>query len=368
MSSILYIGPYREFTGMGNAARKYIQALNRAGHDVSIRPIYNVFKLYPESEIPKEILDLENNNNKAYDICIQHCYPHQLNYISNTSKTIGIVHLESTGYQKDMYQYLSLMDELIVGSKTCRDSIVACGIDKPIHIIPEPIDLNEVGSFREFNSKNSEGFTFYTLADFSSKKNIPIITLAYSIISSRYNNVNLIIKTKNKNLSEFSIPATYIKESMDINNTIFPVPSDSKRQPRIIIGETEYKNILLLHNKGDCYIDISSGESFGYPALEAMAFDNHIIATEDTGTSDLIEDFGLSVSSEASPCFEEYKTYFMYNTVFQKWVKPDLHNLVSKMELAILESVPEKIARIEKQRQKLKRCSIDSVAEMLKDL
>lgn len=363
MSNILYIGPYREFSGMGNAARKYIQALNRAGHSVSIRPIYNIFKLYPESEIPKEILELENNRKVSYDICIQHCYPHQFHYTNKTNKTIGIVHLESKNYQKNVFQYLSLMDELIVGSASCRDSIIRCGVNKPIHIIPEPIDLDEIDSFKQIATKENKEFTFYTIGDFCSRKNILTLMLAYSILSSRYKNINLIIKTKN------SISESYIKNSIDINNTIFPAMlQDNKKQPRIIVGETEYKNILLLHKKGDCYVDISSGESFGYAALEAMCFDNHIIATEGIGTSDLIEDFGLGVSSEESFCLEENKTYFMYNTVFQTWMKPNLHDLVKKMELAILETPQERTIRIKKQREKLEKCSINSVSKILRDL
>lgn len=368
MSNILYIGPYREFSGMGNAARKYIQALHRAGHHVSIRPIYNIFKPYPESEIGKEILDLEKNSSTSYHICVQHCYPHQFYYTSKPNKIIGIMHLESINYKKDIYQYCSIVDELVVGSVFCRNSLVGCGVEKPIHVIPEPIDLDAMGSFREFNPKKTDGFTFYSLADFSLRKNLLTLSLAHSILSTKYDYINLIIKTKHKNLAEFSIPTTHIKDSMDIYATVFSRPSDNKRQPRIIVGETEYKNILQLHNCGDCYVDLSAGESFGYPALEAMAFDNNIIANEDTGTSDLIEDFGLTVSCENIHCEDDHKPYYMYNTVFQTWQKPNIHDLVEKMEMAVLESETSKASRIEKQRQKLKRCSVDSVADMLRDL
>lgn len=368
MSNILYIGPYREFSGMGNAARMYITALHRAGHHVSIRPIYNMFKTYPESEIPKEILDLENNSSTKYHVCIQHCYPHQLNYSTKVSKTIGIVHLESNGYGRDMRQYLNLADELIVGSRSCRNSITSCGCDKPIHIIPEPIDLDSFGSYRQLNPKKKNGFTFYALADFCLRKNLLDIILAYSVISSRYDYANLIIKTKQKNTAELSISNNYIKENIDVLTTVFNTSREAKRQPRIIVGDTSYKNILNLHNSGDCYIDVSSGESFGYATLEAIAFDNNIIVNEGTGSDDLLEEFGMSVSSQPTGCTDNHKPYFMYNSIFQSWQKPDINSLIEKMETAILETDNEKISRIEKQREKLKRCSVDSVSEMLRKI
>lgn len=355
---------------MGNASRRYIQALNRAGHHVSIRPIYNAFCPYPESEIEKEILDLEKNSSTSYHTCIQHCYPHQMQYNNKVGKTIGLIHLESYNYANDMAQYFRLVDEIIVGSKTCRDAIVGAGVsDKPLHIVPEPIDLDFFGSFRELNEKKSDGFTFYSLGDFSTRKNMLTTMLAHAIICSRYDYVNLIIKTKNKNLAEHIISNSHIKESIEINNTVFPISKDHERQPRIIVGNTEYKNILHLHNRGDCLVSISSGESFGYPSLEALAFDNNIIVSENTGVEDLLDDgFGLLVSSTTVPCEENHKPYFMYNTVFQEWQKPDLHDLVRKMEMAILENESDKVKRIEKQRAKLKRCSMDSVADMLRGL
>ena len=371
MSNILYIGPYREFSGMGNAARRYIQALHRAGHSVSIRPIYNTFKIYPESEIESEILDLEHNRSDSYHACIQHCYPHQFHYTANAGTIIGVVHLESYNYHNDMAQYLRLPDELLVGSQSCKRAVLECGIiDKPIHVIPEPIDLKLVSSFMELNPPPKKDlFTFYTLADFSSRKNILTTMLAYSMVSSKYNHINMIIKTKHKNLAEFSIPDSYIKESADINHSIFPLHKKSKRQPRIIIGDTSYKNILQLHHRGDCLVDVSSGESFGYAALEAIAFENNLIVNENTGTEDLTEDgFGLVVSSSREHCEDSHKQYFLYNTVFQTWQKPHLEDLVRKMEIAILESDTEKQTRQEKQRIKASKCSMESVSEMLRGL
>jgi glycosyltransferase involved in cell wall biosynthesis len=370
MSNILYIGPYREFSGMGNAARRYIQALHRSGHNVSIRPIYNTFKTYPESEIETEILDLEHNRSDSYHVCVQHCYPHQFHYNAKAGKIIGVVHLESYNYRDDMAQYLRLPDEILVGSRSCKNAVIGCGIiDKPIHVIPEPIDLKLVSSFLELNPTKKDGFTFYVLADFCQRKNILTTITAHSILCSKYDYANLIIKTKHKNLAEFSVPDSYIKESVDENNTIFPLHKDNKRQPRIIIGDTDYKNILHLHNKGDCFIGVSSGESFGYATLEAMAFQNNIIVNENTGTEDLIGDgFGLTVSSVSVPCEDPYKQYFLYNTIFQTWQKPKIEDLVRHMETAILESDTERKTRQQKQKTRVNNCSMESVAEMLRGL
>ena len=112
MDNILYIGPYREFSVMGNAARQYIKALVASGDNISIRPSYNIFKPFPKEEIRNEILELESNFSKSYHKVIQHCYPHQVVLDKRFQQNICITHLESMGSNQTIAQYLNIMDKI----------------------------------------------------------------------------------------------------------------------------------------------------------------------------------------------------------------------------------------------------------------
>lgn len=372
MDNVLYIGPYREFTGMGNASRKYIRSLIASGHNVSIRPIFNTFKLYPENEIEQSILDLEKNSSKIYHKCIQHCYPHQYVYNNSFDKIIGITHLESYGYKKDVAQYYDLVDEIIVGSSFVAKSLSLSGVEKPIRIVPEPIDLISLHSFRKLNPKKiNKDFTFYAIGNFENRKNFLKLINAFSILSLEFDNVSLVIKTRNKpTYISNNIRESIIKDLVEIKNSVFSLlTTDKKRQPKIIVGDSEYKDILALHNSTDCYIDISSGESFGYPALEAMCFGNNLIINEKTATSELLtEDFGITVKTEDAMAEEEFKPYYCYNTIYQTWKAPILDSLINCMLAAVTESEDKKRTRISRQYERIQSYSIEKISELFKNL
>lgn len=365
MTKILYVGPYREFSGMGNAARKYLQALNIAGYDLTIRPSYNLYKPYPEEEINTDILKLEKNHHHKYDVCIQHCYPHQVYTSSRFDKNICIMHLESGEYREDLSNYLIGIDKLVVGSSVVKNTLVGCGIDKDsVFVIPEPIDIKSIHSYREINPKHlSSEFHFYSIGDFSQRKNLETIVLAFSILSTEFDNISLTIKTNKKpscNLDEHCI-----KDAVESTNSMFPISENIRKKAKIVLGYTEYKNILSLHNTSDCYINLSSGDSFGYSTLEAMAFDNNIIVTSGIGSQDIIGKCNtLEVESSYSNCQESYKNYYMYNSVHNMWHVPSLNSLVSNMRKAILENHLNKTDRIICQRNHVAKFDMENVSKI----
>lgn len=365
MTKILYVGPYREFSGMGNAARKYIQSLNLAGYDLAIRPSYNIYKPYPEEEINTDILSLEKNHYKKYDVCIQHCYPHQVYISSSFDRNICITHLESSEYGADIENYLTDIDQIVTGSSVVRNTLVNCGINKDaVVVIPEPIDIKSIYSYREINPKHlTSEFNFYSIGEFSQRKNIETIVLAFSILSAEFDNISLTIKTNKKSSSD--LDEHTIRDAIETTNSIFPISEHIRKKAKIVLGYTEYKNILALHNSSDCYINLSSGDSFGYSTLEAMAFDNNIIVTSGIGAQDIIGKCNtLEVESTYSNCQEPYKNYYMYNSVHNMWHIPSLNSLVSNMRKAILENHINKTDRIICQRNHILKFDMENIVKL----
>jgi glycosyltransferase involved in cell wall biosynthesis len=365
MKNILYIGPYREFSGMGNAARVYIESLLLAGHNVCIKPIYNIFKEFPENEIHQDILDLENNEIKNYDIVYQHTYPHQYCYDYRFSQNIGILHLEAYHYHPNLAQYVNMMDSLIVGSEKVAESLHMVGDIKPnIRIIPEPINLDFINTYKDVNKPiDKDSFTFYTIADFIPRKNFNKLLLAFILAFNPDDKVDLVIKTKN-----YSDDGTNISELLEYEfNKIYQSTKLIKniKKIKIIVGDTSYSNILFLHNNNDCFVNISMGESFGYSTLEAMAFNNNIIVNKNIGSADILDaGCGAYVDSTLVNCFDYSSPYFWNNSVRQQWYDISIDSLINQMILATQETNEEKKHRIKKQKQRLKNFDMSTISPL----
>lgn len=368
MSNILYIGPYREFSGMGNAARKYIKALLVAGHNIGIRPIFNTFKTYPENDIDYEILELESNVAKPYDIVIQHCYPHQLNYDHRFNKNIGIIHLEAMNYYEHFIDYINTMDEVIVGSNYVYKSLVhRDNLRTKIKIVPEPIDIEYLSQYQNNNiSQKRNNYSFYVVADLVDRKNIYDILKAYIMLYDSGDNVDLVLKLKNYSSQDINIDQVVEYEFSKIYGKY---RKNNFKKPQIVFGDTNYESLLYIHNNNDCLINISSGESFGYSALEALCFNNNVITTKNSATSELLGDYGgLLIDVNKSRCEESNRIYYMYNSHHQWWYKPDLESLMLNMDMARNESLSNKEKRINYQNSIISNYSINTVAKQLMTL
>lgn len=363
MDNILYIGPYREFSGMGNAARQYIKALIKTGHNISIRPIYNLFKPYPITEIDNDILELESNFSKTYHKVIQHCYPHQLTFDRRFEKNIAIVHLESFGYKSLISEYTNIMDMIVVGSNFVYKSLVQSGSDpQKIRIIPEPIDLEVVNLYKQNNKQEDrKAFSFYTICDFVDRKNLDKIITAYGLAYDIDDNVELIIKLKN-----FSNTDIHINETVDytLGKIYTTLRRNHIKKPKIILGNTKHDAIMYLHHNNDCFINASSGESFGYATLEAMAFNNNVIVNDKIGSSEILaEHCGLLTETKTIGCVDSDRIYYQYNTIDNNWYEPQLESLIENMYKASNETPSLKQRRIDSQNSQLNKFSTDTISQ-----
>lgn len=368
MDNILYIGPYREFSGMGNAARQYIKALIRSGHNISVRPIYNIFKPYPKLDIDNEILELESNFSKSYHTVIQHCYPHQLTLDRRFEKNIGLIHLESFNYNSILAEYCDIMDKIIVGSDFMHKTLVSSGTN-PTKIvkIPEPIDIEFFQNYMNNHPKeNKDSFSFYTVCDFVDRKNIDKIIIAYSLAFDDNDDAELVIKLKN-----FSNTDIHIEQTIDyvLGKLYTTIRRTKIKKPKIILGNTKYETILYLHHNNDCFINASAGESFGYSTLESMVFNNNIIVNNKIASAEILTEYcGLLTETRQINCMDSDRAYYQYNTIDNLWYEPKIDSLINNMYKAYNETSLEKQNRINHQSDRIQQFSIDNVSKYFLNL
>lgn len=336
---ILYIGPYREFSGAGNSARNYIEALHKAGHDVCIVPIFSTGDLYPENDISSEILPLENNFLKSYDIVIQHCHPFDYVYDHRFAKNIGIYQFNSLSINPGIYSRLDILDKIIVNSRTNYNTILnKCSnqLENKIYIVPELINtkLKENNYIRyEWLPSENRPYVFYANGDFIGRKNLPKIIMAFMLAFDKDDNVELLIKTKPHH--SHNNPSLMEKELDYEMNKIYGALRREKllcKQPKIMIGKFNYNSLLSMHYNGDCYIDISMGENFGYGVLEAALFNNDIIVNSNSSSAEIVNCY--KVDADVININDPFTKNFVESQITDRWSDVDFNHLVEQMKNA----------------------------------
>ena len=360
MSNILYIGPYREFSSEGNIARNYIRSLVRSKHNLTIKPIYNILKSFPESEMEKDILPLENNNQEKYHTIIQHCYPHHFCFDRRFDQHIGIPIIESKTPHNSICNFLDTPDKMIAPSKYVKDCLGH--FHDKVSIIPVPIDIESINDNLEKYSleKRSDNFKFYVVADFVDRSNIKKIVECFRIACND-TDADLIIKTKNYCNENEDLYQVIEYELDKIDNTLMSYSA----KPKIIVGEVGNEAMNYLHRNNDCLIDLGSGKRFGYSTLQGLAFNSSVITISDSAQSEIIANTdNFVIDSELVNCEDDNKTYDFYNTVFDKWLIPTKISLIYAMKSAMFEDRIHKKARHIKAKDKLKTYDINHITNV----
>jgi glycosyltransferase involved in cell wall biosynthesis len=361
--NILYIGPYREYSGAGNAARNYIQALYEFGHDVCIAPIFYTGETYPENEISSDILPLENNHLKRYDVVIQHCHPFDYVYSNKFEMNIGLYQFSSDSVKPAIVSRLMMMDRIILNSEHNKKIIDSLSSSINSIVVPELIDINlKNESYIEYSwlKRQPNPIVFYTIGDFIERKNIQDIIRAFLYTFRDNENVELIIKTKphyshkqqdfiNKEL-EYYIDKIYASLRMDKKNN---------KQPKIMVGQFDYRYLLALHKNSNIYIDASMAENFGYTCLEASLFDNYLIVNENSSTME-ISSASFPTTSRPVSVLDSYTANFVDNTVEDFWYHINFEDLCKNMMKAYLQAVVSP-----KQKHDLSRYEYKNIESMI---
>jgi glycosyltransferase involved in cell wall biosynthesis len=331
---ILYIGPYRDFSGAGNAARNYIQALFENGHDICIAPVFYTGDIYPEHEISSDILPLEQNQLKSYDVIIQHCHPFDYVFNSKFDLNIGLYQFNSCSIHPSIISRLKLMDRIIVNSSFNHKVLYNIFPLNNINVVPELIDhrLKE-NEYLEYSwlKTSHKPIVFYTIGDFVDRKNIQQIIKAFIYLFNHDDNVELVIKTKSHHSHK---QKDLINKELEYNiNKIYStIRKDKKnaKQPKIMIGQFDYKHILSLHHNSNIFISTSMAENFGYCALEAALFDNYVIVNENSSIAEISDSF-IKTQSKPTQTNDSYTSNFIDNSIKDFWYETNFDHLCQNM-------------------------------------
>lgn len=289
---ILYIGPYRQGDGWGNASKQFLKALFETGHDVAARPVYMSNNVSTEP-VDRLFPQLEGNNFDEYDVCIQQVLPTMFEYSGKIKKNIGMFFSETQNLQFTPWvKHCNLMDEIWVSSEQERINLGRSHVTVPIKKVNIPVDVDK---FKKKYTKlplpiTGKPFIFYFIGEHVNRKNLTALVLAFHLEFGLSEQVELLIKTNQSGVSPNNLHKLVDSELQQIKQSfgIYRNVHDYRKE-LIFTERLNDEDMCRLHASCDCFVMPSHGEAWCMPAMDAAGFGKTPIVTDGTGMTEFVD-------------------------------------------------------------------------------
>lgn len=335
-NKILVINHMREPSGWGQAARDYVQAMNKVGLDIvvrSIRPNNNL----PEYPLSDELKQLEQKKLEGCNIVIQHLLPHLMDYDGRFDKNIGFSITETDNWwHSGWHDYLNLMDEIWVPNFYAKTEARTNKLVKPVHVVPHAKNIEKYNKkYTKLDIPHTQGhYKFYFIGEFNRRKRISAMIQAYFLNFTKNDPVSLILKVQKWGL-----------EPQQIYQELQKIVDEIKHSHKLYHGQDNYPHIVIipnfmsdediysLHSTCDCFVTSSFGEAWQIPAFDAVGFNKQVIAPHYGGPVDFLRHYGggYLIEGVRSPVFGMNETFNQLNTAKEDWFNVDIRSMSNTM-------------------------------------
>lgn len=322
---VKYISPHGDHTGYGEASRNIIYALYKAGVDLVTERVTFVREAANFGELQSVAENLEARQ-VNYNIKIIHLTPDQyIHHIEQGKFHIGHLFWETDRIPKIWAWNCNRMDEIWTGAEITKQAFINSGVRVPIYIFPQPI-VSLVEKIDPFIIPNKSGFVFYTIFEWTERKNPRALLEAYWREFYGEDKVTLLIKAFRENYSQ--------SKKNGITSIIreWKEKTGQGKLPKVLFcGDLlSQRDMYRLHETGDCFVSAHRGEGWGRPQAEAMLMGKPIISTNYGGVHELLDDkSAYLVSWNGVPVTPEEGRIFY--TPDQNWAEVDQADLRRKM-------------------------------------
>jgi len=322
--NILYVGPYRQKDGWGEASRNFILSLQKTKHEIAIRPIF-LGGAPILGDMPQPFSSLELRNLDDYDAVIQHTLPSYFEYDGRFGKNIGMFFYETGNYKHTGWvEKCNLLDEIWVSSDVEMKNAKQSGVETTIKKVHIPVDVTKFQRSYDKNILPTQGFTFYFIGEYIQRKNLNALIFAFNREFGTSEPVNLVIKTSRGGMRPEQLRQTIEADIKHLKSIFRTYPKDTDYKKEIIITDyLQEEDLMRLHSACSCFIMPSHGEAWCLPAMDALGMGKTPIITNNTGMCEFInDDNGWTVKSHSAPVFSPDPFAFPY-TARETWENID---------------------------------------------
>lgn len=218
-------------------------------------------------------------------------------------------------------------DRIIVPSIHTAEVFERAGLKATVVHVPVeiPTYIDEL-PVKGLEDVAEDSFLFYSLLTIQERKNPVGLLMAYSYAFNGADDVVLVLKV---NGPDPATAMTTARGTVENVRRIMALPDP----PKILLLSGQWTDQLLwaLHYRGDCYVSLAKGESYGLPMLDAAAIGNRVISTGYGGQLDFLPAETTSyVRFRMTPVFQHYEHF----DGRQLWADPDILHAAELMRAA----------------------------------
>jgi glycosyltransferase involved in cell wall biosynthesis len=300
---VLFTGALFDSSGYAEASRNYVSALMlQPDIDLSLQTVSFETWVTDLPEFRKKVTPLINKKLSSVDTHIIHLTPENFVRFPRVAKrTIGMTVWETDRLPASWVAMCNNMDEIWVPCKWNVDVFKQSGVTVPVVCVPHCIDFTEFNDLESSSSIVSQipqsrekdivnelnVFNFYSIFQWSTRKNPEGLIRAYLSEFDATDNVNLVLKTY--------LGSNSTEDKQQIISLIKKVKSDCQleKTPPITLlhGSLSRQEILTIHKSCDCFVLPHRSEGWGVPHFEAMASGKPVIATGYGGNTEFMNEF-----------------------------------------------------------------------------
>ena len=326
---INFIGPFLDSSGYGELSRLIISGLHEAGADLAIQPIIlesggsKISDFGTTSELLTKLLKVKKQDSGVNIICT---IPRLFSgYKKQNMLNVGITMFEGSSLPAGWATACNEMDMLIVPSQWNKAIFKESGITIPIEVWL-PGMRSSIKSV-ESNSALQDKYRFYSIFEWTERKNPSGLLKAYWSAFSGRSDVQLTIKTSRK---QHSSEQTFVLAEIDKIKKSVNLPHYP--EIKLIFDKLSSSSMQQLHIENDCFVLPHRCEGLGLPLMEAMAIGNPTIATGYSGNLEFMNnDNSYLLDYQLAPIFGmDYLSGFYTGDMW--WAEADLFGLVQIMK------------------------------------
>lgn len=325
-------GPFAEPSGYGEFARFFAYSLANSGADITCENITLASSLGKpidfgiKGDLVKSKLTISP---KKHDVNIVFMIPPLFKAYKRKQAdiNIGFTMFEADSLPANWVSMCNDMDAIFVPSKWNATGFRKSGVTKPIYEVPAGIVEAEIDSSNTV-LKNDK-FTFYSIFQWSERKNPIGLLKAYFVAMQGKTDVQLILKT----YVDSRFPNNKERILFEIEKIKRELKLPSYPDLVLITDFLTNKEISNLHKSSNCFVTPHRAEGWNMPAMEAMAYGNSVIATNYSGNTAFMNDGVASlISFFETPCVTTDGMAPFFNGSMM-WAEPNISELISSMKL-----------------------------------
>jgi len=254
-----------------------------------------------------------------------------------------------------LYYYDIIFTSSKASARAIQKSIDERGISIPVEIIPHGV----ADHYMEIENKvkTLDGFSFMMVGTFSKRKAPMEMMEVFLREFKDSDGVRLIWK-----IGSVSDPGQMLVLRREIQRMAFRTGVDMSEAPKIILDMNTYDHDLMnvLYNEADCMIQVSHGEAWGLPILNAMATGTPSLVLEKGGQRAFCTKKNSFFVKDAGLIYADGKDdwYAVQNGV--RWWKIDMDDYQKQMRY-VFDNREEVIAKGQEGKLKAKKFTWNNV-------